>query len=612
MNTSVIPNSCSTKHPHEICRDSFATESRPRIHTVTPGHKGGGMSNENPDTSRRDFLKHAGSAAAAAIWLPKARRFVGTPTSKLAPPEFPSAVPLFRQTFENWAREIRVDDVWTCTPANAAQVVLVTNWAHNHGYTLRPRGAMHGWSPLSITNTTSPESRVVMVDTAKLDRISVGAREGHPTVTVGVGALLEDVLAELETHGLGFVATPAPGDITMGGALAIDAHGSAIPARGEHRFAGQSFGSLSNLVTSITVVAWDDLSRTYALRTIDRGGPLAKSVLTQLGRAFIVEATMQAAPNVRLRCLSRVDIPWRTMFAKPGATGETFTHFAESAGRVEAIWYPFTEKPWLKVWSVSPTKPPTSREVTAPYNYPFSDNIPTPVSDLSAQIIRGNVSATPMFGAMAYEVSAAGLTATNSSDIWGWSKNSLLYIKPTTMRVTANGYALIARRSDIQRVLHEFAHKYVAMRDDYASRGNYPMNMPVEIRVTSLDQPTDSIVGNADAPTLSALSPDIGHPERDVAVWINILTFPGTPTSARFFHEFEEWLYSHYSSYCTVRVEWSKGWAYTADEGGWTNKNVIRHRIPASLEGFWSAAEKLDELDPHRVFTGALVDALLT
>jgi len=47
-------------------------------------------------------------------------------------------------------------------------------------------------------------------------------------------------------------------------------------------------------------------------------------------------------------------------------------------------------------------------------------------------------------------------------DIWGWSKNLLLYIKPTTLRITANGYAVLMSRSNVQRALNKFANLYKA------------------------------------------------------------------------------------------------------------------------------------------------------
>jgi hypothetical protein len=66
-----------------------------------------------------------------------------------------------------------------------------------------------------------------------------------------------------------------------------------------------------------------------------------------------------------------------------------------------------------------------------------------------------------------------------------------------------------------------------------------------------------------------------------------------------------------------VRVEWSKGWAYTA-AGAWTNAEVIGGRIPASVTqgmaedaGFRAAVDMLDRLDPHRVFCTKLLERLM-
>ncbi|MFU1924514.1 FAD-linked oxidase, partial [Klebsiella pneumoniae] len=68
---------------------------------------------------------------------------------------------------------------------------------------------------------------------------------------------MEALLKQLERVKLGFVATPAPGDLTLGGVLAIDGHGTGIPAQGESRLPGQSYGSLSNSIVALTAVVWD-------------------------------------------------------------------------------------------------------------------------------------------------------------------------------------------------------------------------------------------------------------------------------------------------------------------------------------------------------------------
>ena len=75
----------------------------------------------------------------------------------------------------------------------------------------------------------------------------------------------------------------------------------------------------------------------------------------------MTEVVLQAGANQRLRCQSWFDVPATEMFAAPGTSGRTFASYLNSAGRVEAIWFPFTDNPWLKVWSVTPDQAVRSR-----------------------------------------------------------------------------------------------------------------------------------------------------------------------------------------------------------------------------------------------------------
>jgi FAD/FMN-containing dehydrogenase len=533
-----------------------------------------------------------------------------------APPAFPASIPLYQQTYQNWAHEIRVDGLWTCAPRSPGEVVTLVNWAAENGYRVRPRGMMHGWSPLIVTPGTICSEKTLLADTTQ-HLTGIEVVPGSPAaVRVGAGATMDALLAELEAAGLGLTACPAPGDITVGGALAIDAHGTAIPAAGETQTEGHTYGSLSNLVTALTAVVWDPGAGAYAVRRFERSDPACKALLVNLGRIFVTEVELRVGQDANLRCQSFTDIPVSELLAAPGTGGRTFASFLEQSGRAEVIWFPFTDAPWLKVWSLSPEKPPSARKVSSPYNYPFSDNLPESVSDLASQIIRGASALTPLFGQLQLQVSRAGLLATGSADLWGPSKNLLLYIKPTTIRETANGYAVHCRRSEVQRVLSEFYAYYKTLLASYTARGVYPQNMPIEIRVTGLERPEDVGVAGAEAPMLSALAPHPGHPARDVAVWINVLTFPGTRGSAQFYRELERWILTNYSSYAHVRPEWSKGWAYSG-EATWADPEVLGAVIPAAYrDGYsedanwdWARAE-FARHDPHSVFGNAFLDEL--
>ena len=98
----------------------------------------------------------------------------------------------------------------------------------------------------------------------------------------------------------------------------------------------------------------------------------------------------------------------------------------------------------------------------------------------------------------------------------------------------------------------------------------------------------------------------------DVAVWLDLLTLPGTPDSGAFYAELETWLFNRYSDEnASCRVEWSKGWGYTS-EGPWRNPEVVDERVPASLGvDFDAAVGRLRDLDPHQVFMSDFLEQLM-
>lgn len=557
--------------------------------------------------SRRGFLLTA-AALAAVPGLP------ADPAAAAAElPDFPADVALYRSAYRNWVGEITADGLWACAPSRPDQVVDVVNWAWRHGWRVRARGASHGWSPLTVTEGTPPGAPVLLIDTRP--HLTGLALDSPTAVRAGTGVTMEALLTFLEEHGLGVTATPAPGVLTLGGALAIDAHGTAVPARGERCPQGHTYGSLSNLILSLTAVVWDSRAGAYALRTFHRDEADCAALLTHLGRSLVTEAVLRVGANTALRCVSRTDIPAGELFAAPGSGNgrRTFASFLEEAGRVEAIWFAFTEHPWLKVWSVSPTRPPASRHVRRPYNYPFSDNVPAPVAELVGRMTSEAAwYLAPLLGTAQYDAAALGLVATLSGDIWGPSKNTLLYLKPTTLRVHANGYAVLTSRDQVQRVVAEFAAFYRERLTAYAARGSFPVNGSVEIRVTGLDDPGDCGVAGARSPLLSALRPRADHPEWDTAVWLDILTLPGTPDAEAFLREIERFLLrAHDGGSALARVEWCKGWAYT-DDGVWSDQEVLDTVVPAAVgTAEWAEADAvLDRLDPHRVYGNAFLDRL--
>jgi FAD/FMN-containing dehydrogenase len=554
--------------------------------------------------SRRAVLAGA-AAGVAAGWIPVFRATPASGATTSPPANFPSSIEVYQQAYQNWAGMIAIDNLWTCAPASDADVITLANWARANGYRLRAKGMSHNWSPILLPEGNSGAGYVLVDTTQHLTSVTVGSG----TVTAQAGVTMDTLTTTLAAAGYGFAAIPAPGDITVGGALAINAHGSAIPATGETPLTGQSYGSLSNLILSLTAVVWN--GTTYALKTFQRTDSDIRAFLAHLGRAFVTEVTLQVAANQNLRCQSWVDITAADLFAPPASAGSnSLASYADAAGRVEAIWFPFTSTPWLKVWSIAPTKPALSIEVTSPYNYSFTNNVTTEENTFFDEVATGSTSGTPTYEGFAISLVDTGLVFTGTWDIWGQSQNVLLYVKPTTVRIVEAGFAVLTSRANIQQVVSDFYARYVSTLGTYQAAGQYPMNGPVEIRITGLDTGTQS-------PILSSVRPRPDHPEWDVCVWLDMGTLPVTPGFSSFYTDMETWIWSHYTgSYASVRPEWSKAWACTSS-APWTNSSILASTIPAAVnagqasgDGWSAAVSTLAGYDPYAIFSNPFLDTL--
>jgi FAD/FMN-containing dehydrogenase len=256
--------------------------------------------------------------------------------------------------------------------------------------------------------------------------------------------------------------------------------------------------------------------------------------------------------------------------------------------------------------------------VESPYNYGFANGISQTQADFLDALLAGNLNCTPAFQQLELGLAVTSLAATGGNDLWGPGRCTTLYVKPTTLRLSENGYAILTSRNNIQRVVHDFCRFYKDLVDACATRGEFPMNGPLEIRVTGLDQPGEVLLDGAREPQLSPLRPRPDRPAWDCAVWLDALTFPGTPGANRFYTELENWILERFrGDDAGVRVEWSKGWGYT-EAGPWTRPELLAGGLGHSFSGGqagndgWAAAQDLlNAYDPHRIFSNPFLDRLL-
>jgi hypothetical protein len=601
------------------------------------------------------------------------------------PDDFPQ-ITAARLFYANWDCSTLANHVLTCEPKNEEELLTAVNWAALNKWTVRPVGIKHNWSPITIVSQGPDKDldKVLLITLMPhMNKVlEVKPAEGdHPAFArVQLGCNQVNFLTALQQAkggngdiGFGLTHTPAPDSITVGGMLAIDGHGTAVPTEEEAKHINPNtatYGSYSNRMLACRAVVYDEATQKYVIREFKRAnGTEIAPFLAHVGRAFLTEATLQVEPNYYMRCQSFMNIDWKDMFPAPVDPKHPQEHsmawHLRHSGRAEAIWFPFTDNPWLKVWTVTDGhKPKDSRKVDQVCNYPFSDDlgenitkyfrsfvgadddkkdhlikkileeqekalgdqaalatkksqgpaickwfndVVTDVTDTTIEVF-GGPRMTPVINKLVWTRVMTGLVATDSDDIWGPSKNTLIYVKDSTLRVTANGYAVMTNIDNVQQCMYVFVQIYKALMEKYAKQGKYPIACPLEIRVTGLDDPTP--IGGPKAPAcsppLSALCVDEEAKKNNwnACLWLDVLSLPGATHSNDFYAEMEEQMMANPSYNGTngrIRPEWSKGWGYTK-EGPWRSATFRAHTRKTMPE--WDATiEALDKHDAKKIFT---------
>ncbi|CAL8107591.1 unnamed protein product [Orchesella dallaii] len=462
-------------------------------------------------------------------------------------------------------------------------------------------------------------SKILLIDlTRHMTKLRIGSRAGGTgtgqrlnnggrlnTVVAETGATMDALFRFSEENNLGLVMAPIIGqDATIGGVLAIGGHGAGIPALNEKlQGPGYTFGSVSNTILEFKAIVWNNRTNRYLVQTFTRSNPDTAAFIVHVGRAIITEVTLMVGPNYNYRCVSYTNIPGRELFAHPANSRglRTFTSFMDDVGRVDVIWYPFVQSPWLKIWSVEENKPRNSTFIDEPYPYQFDSTFLNPQTP-------GTV-----FGPLSLERLERGLTQDNRWDIWGRSKNTILHYNRTTTPLSYSGYVVLTNRANVQLVLHEISEFYLKLLDEYGARGIYPIDNYIKLRVTGLDDPRETGVNGAVGPLISPTSPMPSRPDFDSGVWMNTLTTTGRPYSDEFMRKMEDFAYLRFNGNdAIVRPEWSKNWGHS-DAAPFGNQYFLKNTIPQvfGVQEWNRAIAILDKYDPHQVISNSFLRELM-
>lgn len=216
----------------------------------------------------------------------------------------------------------------------------------------------------------------------------------------------------------------------------------------------------------------------------------------------------------------------------------------------------------------------------------------------------------PVLGPAQSLLSTVGNLAFLSFDIWGPSKNLLLYVKSSTLRQAESGFAVVTKRANVQKVVSRVVAFYKQLLREYSAMNVYPINGVVEIRASALDRPY-SVVPDGDSPSISPLHAIPGRTDLDTALWIAVLSFNGAPHQQKAFQRIERFLYDSIEGEdAVVRAEWSKGYGYT-EYGAWTSPEIVGGFVQSKYPDGWNfAISTFDKYDPHRIFSNDYLDKL--
>ena len=338
-------------------------------------------------------------------------------------------------------------------------------------------------------------------------------------------------------HGLTFRVSPMSPSVEC---WRYGAHGAGVRKRADQP---DFYGTVSNLVLGFRAIVSDGGS--YVIREFRRDEPEAAALLVHLGAAYLLSVTMRVVPNCFVG--RRVEYPnWQVAYG-PTAEAGSMQALVEEHGRVQALWFPFTETPVVQHFTEEPCV--EGPRVTEPLTVRLSPDLPEAFTALFTKSLTHLPWLTPL---VERAVLAEMRHLSPPDQQWhGTSGNMLLYVQHDTLRVVSLAYAVHVRRDDVQAAIHALAEQFDRMLHDYARAGLDPINSCLEMRVTDVDR--EEALGMPGA-VPAVLSPGLPINGSERVIWFDVVTTPGMPMAWQFYAEFEAWLWQRFPE--SVRPEW--------------------------------------------------------
>ncbi|OXA45156.1 putative L-gulonolactone oxidase 4 [Folsomia candida] len=539
-------------------------------------------------------------------------------------PDFPPTSTYTLRPFKTYASDVVIPFCYFSSPRDTPEVLSLANWAKNAGYRVRGVGRMHSWSPITLSKYEPGNicPKFLLVDTTKYltdIKVTTDFNTSLHSVTLGPGVTLGRLLKTLESHQLGLFSCPAHDDLTVGGMLAVGAHGSGIKTATHPKSLGHAYGTFSNLVLEMDVIAWDNHTRKYVVKTLPRSHPDTKAFLVNLGRTFVTRVKIRVGADQMLRSQTFFTTVRQLFGTVRDDDKPNLADFLDLYGRIHAfsLGTGGDSNAFLFAWHSEPEKQTTSKFKDTPYNYHF-DNYPPVFNTILRLVLTRVPHIWEFLSRLVFRVVVVVSYLNGSRDYWGLSKNHFLYVPKNSPILRANSFVVVTSRQNFQTVVSIIRKDYDDLASEWHVRGEYPNAGTFDIRVSGVEDPENILAEGADAepPIFSPAKLVPSHPEYDIVIWFEFATFPETRKAQEFLASLQSRLYRDiHQVHGVLRAEWAKGWAHTGEQA-WDNRtifNTFPYVFSSSKElSEWNlGVEILERYDPWRVFGNGLLDRIL-
>jgi len=379
------------------------------------------------------------------------------------------------ERWTNWAGNLRC----TCdvaAPRNLEELCQIVKRAAGSGRRLRAAGGSYSWAPLVPSD--------VIIRLQQLDRVlRIDARAR--TIEVECGVRVDALTRAAAERGLTVVSPTLFPKPTVGGAIAVGAHGTDFMN-----------GGMEDAIVALTMV--DAAGNVRVVHKDDADMGAAQVALGTLG--VIYSVTLQLEPQYDVATEIRI-LPVKRVLAE-------FEDLQASCDFLEMFWFPFQDDMWVYIMNrtQAPRDPSTwwSRLRT---------RVNTAIQDVASQrlipwIARHAPRLTPVLNSLASRMAfQAGLSVKPASKAFHFQR---AYAKCWEMEYAVpSAEAARVWRAGIELVEH------------YAKSGLYPVNLALHGRFTGASK--------------GWIAPNHGRP----TCYIDVTTAMGTPHWEGFFRELE-------------------------------------------------------------------------